>query len=393
MSSLALKAEADISNSMMFAAIVFPFVGLFTALLVVAAPNSQLCARGQNVVDSTPTCKATASPRVFQPASFNASKWIWTGENLTPGGNNIISTRPLRKNITTPCDKCAVCATIIVASDDAHTFYVNGVRIGAGGNWKQGQALFVALQPSWNLFAIAGQNTVVNSPAGIMATILIHYSDGTSGTFITDESWRTLRAAPPANFQLPSVDDSTWAFAAVQGTFQNSVWGQPTLPPVLPLTGSNWIWTSDNVGGNAPVGSRAFRKTIKQCTKVAVCATVLISADNHYTLYVNGATVGSGSSFSAADAYTIPNLLPTFNTFAINATNDAGPAGVIATIFITYRDGSNETVVTDGSWKAALTLPQGFESSSFDDSAWQNAKVVGAYGVAPWGGALTIPRA
>ncbi|KAF9490036.1 lectin [Pleurotus eryngii] len=388
-----IESSAGSSGVEVTRAIAFPFVGLFTALLVVAAPNSQLRARGQNVVDSTPTCKATASPQVFQPASFNVSKWIWTGENLTPGGNNIISTRPLRKNITTPCDKCAVCATIIVASDDAHTFYVNGVRIGAGGNWKQGQALFVALQPSWNLFAIAGQNTVINSPAGIMATILVHYSDGTSGTFITDESWRTLQAAPPANFQLPSVDDSTWAFAAVQGTFQNSVWGQPTLPPVLPLTGSNWIWTFDNVGGNAPAGSRAFRKTINQCTKVAVCATVLISADDHYTLYVNGATVGSGSSFSAADAYTIPNLLPTFNTFAINATNNAGPAGVIATIFITYRDGSNETVVTDGSWKAALTLPQGFESSSFDDSAWQNAKVVGAYGVAPWGGALTIPRA
>ncbi len=138
--------------------------------------------------------------------------------------------------------------------------------------------MFTALQPHWNLFAIAGQNAVANSPAGVMATILIHYSDGTSATFITDESWRTLRAAPPANFQLASVDDSSWAFAALQGTFQNSVWGQPTLPPVLPLSGSKWIWTSSTANTGAPVASRAFRKTINQCAKVAVCATVLIFA-------------------------------------------------------------------------------------------------------------------
>ncbi|KAF4608154.1 hypothetical protein EYR40_000498 [Pleurotus pulmonarius] len=374
-------------------AIILPFVGIFAGLAV-ATSNSQLCTRGQSVADYVAECKNTATPHVFQPARLNVSKWIWTGENPTPRGNNIISTRPLRKNITTPCSKCALCATIVVASDDAHTFYVNGVRIGTGGGFKQGQALFTALQPRWNLFAIAGQNTVPNSPAGVMATILIHYSDGTSATFITDESWRTLRAAPPANFQLASVDDSSWAFAALQGTFQNSGWGQPALPPVLPLTGSKWIWTTSTANTGAPVASRAFRKTINQCAKVAVCATVLIFADDHYTLYVNGASVGTGSfAGSTANAYTIPNLLPTLNTFAVNATNDVGSAGLIATIFITYLDGSNETIVTDGSWKATETIPQGFELPTFDDSDWPNANVVGAYGIAPWGTGLIIPNA
>ncbi|KAJ8700571.1 hypothetical protein PTI98_003585 [Pleurotus ostreatus] len=379
---------------MVWAAVILPFVGLFAAVIVAATPSSQLCTREQSFTDSTPGCKNTATPHVFQPAFLNVSKWIWTGENPTPGGNNIISTRPLRKNITTPCDKCAICATIVVASDDAHTFYVNGVRIGAGGDFKQGQALFVALQPSWNLFAVAGQNTIANSPAGVMATILIHYTDGTSATFITDESWRTLEAAPPTNFQLASTDDSSWAFAAIQGTFENSVWGQPTLPPVLPLSGSKWIWTSNTANTGAAVASCAFRKTINQCAKVAVCATVLIFADDHYTLYVNGASVGSGSfAGGAAIAYTIPNLLPTLNTFAINATNDVGSAGLVATILVTYQDGSNETVVTDGSWKATLTVPQGFESPTFDDSDWPNANVVGAYGIAPWGTGLAIPSA
>lgn len=142
---------------------------------------------------------------------------------------------------------------------------------------------------------------------------------------------------------------------------------------------------------------------MRNCTDfcVSFCAISLLfhsaralCSDDHYTLYVNGASVGSGSfAGGAAIAYTIPNLLPTLNTFAVNATNDVGSAGLIATILVTYQDGSNETVVTDGSWKASLTVPQGFESPTFDDSDWPNANVVGAYGIAPWGTGLAIPSA
>ncbi|KAF4564948.1 hypothetical protein EYR40_011120 [Pleurotus pulmonarius] len=372
-------------------AVALPF---FAALFVAAAPDRQLCGDAGDIADKFPSCKVTATPGPFQPALFNVSKWIWTGENPVPGGTNPVGVRALRKSIPTPCGKCAVHATILVASDNTHVFYVNGVEIGAGAGPKKGQVLYAALQPSSNLFAIAGGNIPPGGAAGVIATILIHYADGSSETFITDETWRTVpSAAPPKGFQLQAFDDSKWGFAALQGIYSKSRWGAITLPPVLSFDNAKWIWSSDHKNGVAPKGVRAFRKTINECSKVAVSATVLIIVDDSYTLYVNGEKVGAASSYTSSQAWTIPNLHPTFNTFAINATNIGGPAGVLATILITYRDGSNQTVVTDSTWKAIQNVQKGFELPFVNEAEWEDAKIVGPFGVGPWGKGVAIPLA
>ncbi|KDQ34234.1 hypothetical protein PLEOSDRAFT_163900 [Pleurotus ostreatus PC15] len=372
-------------------AVAFTF---FAALIVAAAPDRQLCGDAENIADKIPSCKVTAPPGPFQPPSFNVSKWIWTGENPVPGGVNPVGVRAFRKNIVTPCGKCAVHATIIVASDNTHVFYVNGVEIGAGAGWTKGQVLYATLRPSSNLFAIAGGNIPPGGPAGVIASILIHYADGSTETFITDETWRTVAsAAPPKDFQLPATDDSKWGFAALQGIYAKTRWGAVALPPVLGFNDSKWIWSSDHKNGAAPKGVRAFRKTVNECAKVAVSATVLIIVDDSYTLYVNGEKVGAGNSYTRSQAWTILNLHPTFNTFAISAGNIGGPAGVLATILITYNDGSNQTVVTDGSWKAIQTVPKGFELPFVNEAEWEDAKVVGPFGVGPWGKGVVIPLA
>ncbi|KAF9497505.1 hypothetical protein BDN71DRAFT_1444666 [Pleurotus eryngii] len=117
-----------------------------------------------------------------------------------------------------------------------------------------------------------------------MATKLIHYTDGTSATFITDESWRTLKAAP---LRIPNSHRRTIAagpsllckaFFRIQfgdsppyrlsfPSVARSGYGPPTLrTPALPFH----LVLSERL-----------------CAKVAVCATVLIFADDHYTLYVS----------------------------------------------------------------------------------------------------------
>lgn len=52
------------------------------------------------------------------------------------------------------------------------------------------------------------------------------------------------------------------------------------VAPVLSLSTSQWIWTGEEAGaaGNAPVGDRAFRKTLAgPGYKTPICATVLIT--------------------------------------------------------------------------------------------------------------------
>lgn len=110
--------------------------------------------------------------------------------------------------------------------------YVNGDEIGSGNNFPTSQAYIVTtLAAKSNVFAVLGTNTAtVPNPAGLIATILITYSDGTSETFITDTTWRTFVGAPPSNFTEPAIDDSTWSSAIVVGKYGDLPWGDVTVP-------------------------------------------------------------------------------------------------------------------------------------------------------------------
>lgn len=119
----------------------------------------------------------------------------------------------------------------------------------------------------------------VEGAAALIGVIYVEYTDGTSDNFNTDASWKTLRTATPSGFQNPGISDYTWISASQQGLEGVAPWGNTTLPYLLDLTQANWIWTNENVKGVAPVGARAFRKTVTQpCGKQPVCAKVVITA-------------------------------------------------------------------------------------------------------------------
>lgn len=167
-------------------------------------------------------------------------------------------------------------------SDNAYTLFVNGNQIGSGSSFTRADGYTVALRPTGlNVFAVSGTNVPPGGPAAIIAAILVMYSDGTSETIVTDATWKTLRSAPPAGFQQPGFDDSTWIASNTQGLDGVAPWGQTAIPPALDLTQSNWVWTSEVATGadSAPIAARPFRKTIlTPAGKCAVCATVVIAA-------------------------------------------------------------------------------------------------------------------
>ncbi|KAK0228843.1 lectin [Armillaria fumosa] len=329
-----------------------------------------------------------------QPLTLANSTWIWTGEQVRAGGNAPTGSRPFRKTIPATSTKCPVCATILISTDDLYTLYVNGAEVGSGKGHEAAQVYTVGLNPeSNNIIAVNGTNT--GGPAALIATVLVDYTDGTSETFVTDSSWKTLKSAPPAGFASPSLNDSAWIAAVGQGKEGVSPWGQTRLPPALDMTKSNWIWTGETNSVNSPAGHRAFRKTINSIYgKGPMCAKVVIAADGAYTLYANGQSLGSGNDYRTAQAYSVP---PTWlsayqNVFAVDGLNLDGPAGLIATILVAYGDGTSSSYVTDTTWKTSISVPAGFELPAFDDSTWSNATIKGRYGSAPWG-AITVPTA
>lgn len=139
----------------------------------------------------------------------------------------------LRLSLTGTCNESIPCLSILtICSDNEYTLYVNGDEIGSGNNFPTSQAYIVTtLAAKSNVFAVLGTNTAtVPNPAGLIATILITYSDGTSETFITDTTWRTFVGAPPSNFTEPAIDDSTWSSAIVVGKYGDLPWGDVTVP-------------------------------------------------------------------------------------------------------------------------------------------------------------------
>ncbi|KAJ6500576.1 lectin [Mycena sanguinolenta] len=325
---------------------------------------------------------------------FGASQWIWT--NDISGGNAPVGARAFRKDFTAPLGKTPVQADVILTADNSLTLYVNGDEVGTGGDFRFAERFCVPLRPCLNVFAVTAVNgATAPNPAGLLAAIEITYTDGTISTIVSDTTWRASTTVPTGYEQL-SFDDNSWTPATAEGAYGIAPWGQiaiPSDPPVLSLTNANWIWTDEVVNGNAPPGARAFRRTYTPPTgQTATSATIIITADNEYSLYVNGVLIGSGTDFQVAQEYTVtltpaPNVV--FAVYAVNTLTTNNPAGLLVAIEINTSTAGCDCVsgaylISDGSWKSNTGTPIGFQLPGFDDSSWPAATIEGAYGVTPW---------
>ncbi|KAK0190593.1 lectin [Armillaria mellea] len=301
--------------------------------------------------------------------NFRNSSYIWTGEQTGTAHTAPAGMRPFRAEIPSSTTKCPTCATIIVACDDQCPIYVNGQQIGTGKSPQQGAVAYTAglLPDSKNVFAIDVSNTAEGS-AGLIATILVDYTDGTTETIVSDSTWKTLQGVAPGGWTSPSFNDSAWTAAVVEGPSTASPWGSPALPPAISnMTTAQWLQTNESVSsGSAPRGHRPFRRTFTSpYGKAAVCGKIVLAVEDSYTLY----------------AYSLPQLDPDVNVVAVNGENDRASSRVWlgAGVLIAYNDGSSETYYTDASWKTLNALPPaGFEQPDADDSEWESVTLWGA---------------
>ncbi len=172
-------------------------------------------------------------------------------------------------------------------------------------------------------------------------------------------------------------------------------WGGELSPPVptpqhSSLSESKWIWYPEgNPAQSAPVGTRYFRRIIHvDEKKVLTSATAEVSADNVFTLWINGNKVSEGDNFTVTVRTSIASFLrPGDNVLAVSVANTGGasnPAGWIGAFDLTCTDGSREAVKTDSTWSAGLTAQPGWEQAVTKPSEWKDAQVLGAYSMAPW---------
>ncbi|MCX6878073.1 MAG: family 78 glycoside hydrolase catalytic domain [Verrucomicrobia bacterium] len=154
---------------------------------------------------------------------------------------------------------------------------------------------------------------------------------------------------------------------------------------------AQWIWFPEGEpASSVPVGVRYFRRTVSlPAGRKIVKASVAMTADNAFALYVNGRKAGQGDDLNAPVAMDLTAILRAgANTLAVAATNvgDApNPAGLIAALTVEFAEGSPLVVGTDPQWKSNQAKEEGWERAGFNDARWPAAKALGAFGIGPWG--------
>ncbi|KAJ7825368.1 hypothetical protein B0H14DRAFT_1287262 [Mycena olivaceomarginata] len=333
--------------------------------------------------------------------TFASASWIWA-----PNSNGLASTSTRNvaflKGFPTPTGKTASSAVISVTAVGKFTLWMNGQPIGASEDipdgWTFARVLRAQLNATGNLFSVLVENSGKFSapPPGLLASIQVSYTDSTTSSLVSDPSWLATSNIP-VDFPTP-LELSHFEAAAVSATYKSSQGISFPSPDPAPLTlnDSSWIWSTRNADTAADPGTVGFRKTFPSpIGKSAQSATVLMTADNFFQLYINGKYIGSppGSSggWQYAQQFTV-NLNTTLNTFTVLAQNfpdpnqstTGSPAAFLGAINVIYADGTSQ-IRTDSSWLNGNNVASLPEFLSISDANLSPSFVQGPLGMSPWG--------
>jgi alpha-L-rhamnosidase len=193
---------------------------------------------------------------------------------------------------------------------------------------------------------------------------------------VWDREGKASDWSKPAKWSMGLLNRSDWTAKWIGND-------DPLLnkPGKADFEGSEWIWAPGE-GEQAPVGTRFFRTTFK--IETASNAKISITADDQYTVYVNGQKVAA--SDGQFDSWRRPMVLPLKrfvtkgdNTIAIAAKNtEVGRAGLIV-------KATGFKLQTSADWKASSIEVKGWQNPTFEDNDWKAAESLGGYGMEPWG--------
>ncbi|KAF9044011.1 hypothetical protein BJ165DRAFT_1594707 [Panaeolus papilionaceus] len=162
---------------------------------------------------------------------FSNANYIWTSEGPEP--NMPVGLRAFRRAAYAPRGKKTFSADILITADNGYELYVNEVKVGSGANLHTAQLYHVPLTKGCNIFAVSAANSgTTPNPAGLIAAIKVHYTDGSTEEIVTDQSWRVFTGVP-AGFQDDQFFDASWPSATVVSSFENkpAYWSPVALPP------------------------------------------------------------------------------------------------------------------------------------------------------------------
>ena len=133
-------------------------------------------------------------------------------------------------------------------------------------------------------------------------------------------------------------------------------------------------------------GKRYFRKEFKLLNDNIKQASVLISVDDTYKLFINGKPIGEGNNWANVGKFDITKLLTKENNVIAIEGDNLGkidnPASILFAMKVDLKDGKTFKVFSDKSWVSTNKTPQSnWVNLNFDDSKWMEVR---DYGTNNW---------
>jgi alpha-L-rhamnosidase len=331
------------------------------------------------------------------------TSWIWHPEG-DPATAAPPEERFFRQRFEIAKDTTVQSARWLVVADNEFVAYVNGRVAGQGGNFQVAAELDVAglLAPGPNVLAVKVRNVgTAPNPAGLLARLEVVAATGERAELVTDETWRTSRAAG-TGWERPDYNHGGWQRAKVLGPAGMAPWGAISGPE------------------DRRLAARHLRKEFRVEKKVRR-ATAYVSGLGWSELYLNGRKVGDDVLSPGLTDYAKRVFYVTHEvTDVVRRGNNCvgvvlgngrffAPRLTVPTetrtfgfpklrfqLHLEYADGTEAVVVSDGTWKLTAEGPitanneydgeaydarrelGDWAAPGYDDRAWDTAQSVAA---------------
>jgi signal transduction histidine kinase len=145
----------------------------------------------------------------------------------------------------------------------------------------------------------------------------------------------------------------------------------------------SWIWDKQTFNGQTCQFWRSFE--IPRGARV-VNAAVAATADDEFTLYLDGQELGHGADWREVYEFDslAPFLSPGKHVLAVRVLNSFHSAGMILGLHVELADGSLIELRSDPEWRLAPLRVKHFAERSEAQPDWPRAVILSPVGGAPW---------
>ncbi|MCA8970733.1 MAG: DUF1080 domain-containing protein [Planctomycetes bacterium] len=144
-----------------------------------------------------------------------------------------------------------------------------------------------------------------------------------------------------------------------------------------------WIWLDAAKNDDVVY----FRKAFEADGESDVDLT--IACDNASEVYLDGKKTVSTRDWAEPARHDFGKLAAGLHVLSVRASNEGGPAGLIAAIAMRKKGMRPVIVASDPTWKATREAPEGWLGIDFDDTQWSTPLSLAMLGGGVWGDAVT----